>query len=136
MLLLKDSLVELYYDVTADVLSMKWPDLTGLTKSEIQHSLQKVIDTLKHYDIKKFLVDARENKVEVPEEVHKQVAYQFSIDLKSTRVEKMARIASTNLEREKRTYLVRQAINQELTFNLEYQEFNDGEAALSWLQKN
>jgi hypothetical protein len=135
MLLLKENLVELHYDVTSDLLSMKWPELTGLTISQIQHSLRKVIDTLKHYDVKHFLVDSRDNLLEVSAQEHRDVRYQFSADLRTTRVSKMARIASTNLSRGDRTHQVAREIAKDMNFNLQYQEFDDEEAALSWLRK-
>ncbi|MFC6999007.1 hypothetical protein [Rufibacter roseus] len=134
MLLLKDSLVELHYDVTTDILSMKWPDLTGLTKSEIMHSLKKVIDTLKFYDIKKFLIDSRGNRIEVPVEDHRQVVHQFGVQLLTTRVEKLARIASNDMVREDRTHKLVEEVNKEITFNMQFQEFDNEQAALAWLK--
>ncbi|WP_192820241.1 hypothetical protein [Rufibacter sp. LB8] len=134
MLLYKDSLVELQYEVATDVLSMEWPDVTGFSKSEISHYLQKVIDTLKHYDVRRYLIDSRHNKVEVTETEQKNIAYQFSTELLKTRVNKMARVVGQNTEKERRVENMRQQLVAELPFEMEYQEFTDMATALSWLK--
>ncbi|KAA3436914.1 hypothetical protein [Rufibacter hautae] len=134
MLVLKDSLVELHYDVTTDILSMGWPDLTGFALSEVNHSLKKVIDTLKHYDIKKLLIDGRQNKVEVTEKEQKQVAHQFSLDLRHTRVKKVARLASSDWDKERRSHQLSEELSHELTYSVQYQEFTDERTALAWLR--
>ncbi len=113
---------------------MAWPDLNGFALSEINHSLKKVIDTLKHYDIKKLLIDGRQNKVEVTEKEQKQVAHQFSLDLRQTRVKKVARLASMDREKERRTHLLSEELIHELTYSVQYQEFTDERTAVAWLK--
>ena len=134
MLLHKDGLIELNYDVVSDVLKVKWPDLTGFTMPEINYSLTKLIDTLRHYDIKKLLVDSRTSSVaDVSQEEYHNVLFGFAKKLMTTRLEKMARIETADRSRENVvTQTADEAVNN-LGIQYEFQNFTDEKTALRWL---
>ncbi|MBJ6118340.1 hypothetical protein JAO76_09065 [Pontibacter sp. BT310] len=136
MLLHKDGLIELKYDVVLDILSLKWPDMSGMTLPEIEFSLQKLIDTLRHYDIKNLLIDSRESKTDLDNEEHLALMLRFSEYLTSTRLKKMARLATTDLNRENIVDYAVGETNNRLGITFEIRNFADEAGALKWLREN
>lgn len=133
MLLHKDGLVELNYDVVQDILSFRWPDLSGMTMPEIDFSLKKLIDTLRHYDIKNLLVDSRQSKTDLSKDDHLALLLRFSEYLMSTRLQKMARLATSDLSRENVVdFAVEEAVNR-IGITFVFRNFTDEASALKWL---
>ncbi|WP_207431892.1 hypothetical protein [Sabulibacter ruber] len=133
MLLYKDGLLELNYEVTTDILSVRWPDLKFFSIAEIQYSLNKLVDALKHYDIKKLLIDSTSSTVEISEEEQKTIAYKFALMLQGTRVQKVARIINPDIKREQRSQKISGELTKEMTFTIQFENFPDQASALSWL---
>ena len=137
MLLHKDGLIELNYDVVSDVLKVKWPDLTGFTMPEINYSLTKLIDTLRHYDIKKVHIDSRTSSVaDISKEEYHNVLLGFAKRLMTTRLEKMARIETADRSRENVVTLTADEAVNNLGIQYEFQNFTDENTALRWLTSN
>ncbi|MER2996782.1 hypothetical protein [Pontibacter populi] len=133
MLLHKDGLIELNYDVVQDILSFRWPDLSGMTMPEIDFSLKKLIDTLRHYDIKNLLVDSRQSKTDLSKDEHLALLLRFSEYLMSTRLQKMARLATSDLSRENVVdFAVEEAVNR-IGITFVFRNFTDEASALKWL---
>ncbi|WP_162426828.1 hypothetical protein [Pontibacter pudoricolor] len=136
MLLHKDGLIELKYDVVQDILFLRWPDMSGMTMPEIEFSLKKLIDTLRHYDIKNLLIDSRESKADLDKEEHRALMLRFSEYLTSTRLKKMARLATTDLHRENVVdHAVEEATNR-LGITFEFRNFADEAGALKWIRED
>jgi hypothetical protein len=136
MLLHKDGLIELKYDVVQDILSLRWPDMSGMTMPEIDFSLKKLIDTLRHYDIKNLLVDSRESKRDLGKEEHLALMLRFSEYLTSTRLKKMARLATTDLNRENVVDYAVEEANNRLGITFEIRNFADEASALKWFRED
>ena len=136
MILHKDGLIELHYDVKNDILSVKWPDITNFIKSEVQYSFKLLIDAIRHYDVKKLLIDSRHNVVEIPDPEYKSLMLQFSQDLVATRLQKVARIVSFDANRENKVRAVTEQIRPQLKMTLQSENFGTEAEALAWLIKN
>ncbi|WP_347158848.1 hypothetical protein [Pontibacter chitinilyticus] len=136
MLLHKDGLIELNYEVATDILTVCWPDMTGFTRSEIGYALQKLIDTLKHYDIKKLLIDARSRVVELPEEEYADLMLDFSRNLLSTRLMKVARLQTLDMSREKKVERATAKVEKQVQIDIPYKSFADEVSALAWLRED
>jgi len=134
MLLHKDGLIELNYEVATDTLTVSWPDMTTFTLSEIRFALTTIIDTLKHYDIKKLLIDTRANVVEITDEAYAELMLQFSRDLTTTRLQKVARLHAVNPAHEKRVARVTKSVNEAVNLSIDFNSFTDEFSALSWLR--
>ncbi|HEY4650055.1 MAG TPA: hypothetical protein VIG72_01525, partial [Pontibacter sp.] len=136
MQLHKDGLIELNYNVASDILIMRWPDLTGFTMPEIDYAIRKIIDTLRHYDIKHLLVDSRFSTLsDLTRDEYQQVLVNFVQHLKTTRLQKLARICTPDASRE---LVIDEtadlAINQ-LAIKFHFRNFADEVAALMWLSE-
>ncbi|WP_242919956.1 hypothetical protein [Pontibacter liquoris] len=135
MLLHKDGLIELHYEVASDILTVRWPDLTGASLSEVTYSFKMLTDTLKHYDIKRLLVDSRRNTVEVPEETYLNLMTKFTHELLATRLVKFARLKATDPVREKKTEDATELVNSMIVIPIAFKNFSDEESARRWLRE-
>ncbi|MEJ8755644.1 hypothetical protein WG947_01435 [Pontibacter sp. H259] len=137
MLIHKDGLIELNYDVVNDILKVRWPDLTGFTLPEINYSLKKLIDTLRHYDIKRLFVDSQASSLtDISWEEHHTVLINFTKMLMTTRIEKMARIETKDSTREDVVAQTAEEAINELGIKFQFKNFSDEGPALKWLCEN
>ncbi|NEM97646.1 hypothetical protein [Pontibacter burrus] len=135
MLLHKDGLIELNYEVANDILSMDWPDLTGFTMPEISYSIRKLIDTLRHYDIKYLLVNSQQSNVsELTRAEYQRVLMEFVQQLMNTRLQKLARISTFDISRENVVDGIAEVALIQLGIQFEFRNFQYMEAALDWLR--
>jgi len=137
MLIHKDGLIELNYDVVNDILKVRWPDLTGLTMPEIDYSLSKLIDTLRHYNIKRLFIDSHTSSVaDISREEHHMVLLNFTKMLMTTRIEKMARIETKDKNREDVVSQTAEEAIHELGIQFQFRNFTDERSAINWLCDN
>lgn len=135
MLLHKDGLIELKYEVANDILTMDWPDLTGFTMPEINYSIRKLIDTLRHYDIKYLLVNSQQSSVsELTRTEYQRVLMNFVQQLMTTRLQKLARISTTDTSRENVVDGIAEVALVKLGIKFEFRNFQNTDAALGWLR--
>ncbi|NDK55812.1 hypothetical protein [Pontibacter fetidus] len=136
MLLHKDGLIELNYDVKWDVLSVRWPDLNGITISELEFSFAKLIDTLRHYDIKNMLIDTTASKVsEITQEQHLSLLIRFVKLVMTTRLQKLARIETADAGRENVVDIAAEEAINRLGIQFDFRNFSDEVSALEWLKQ-
>ncbi|MBB6610671.1 hypothetical protein H7F15_06455 [Pontibacter sp. Tf4] len=134
MLLHKDGLIELRYEVANDVLLMNWPDLTGITLPEIDYSIRKIIDTLRHYDIKNLLIDSRQSKLsDLSQEEYQGVLITFVQQLKTTRLQRLARISTVDSRREDVVDDTAELALKKMGIDFVFRNFAEQQAAYSWL---
>jgi hypothetical protein len=137
MILHRDGLIELRYDAATDILSVRWPDSRNASKAELQFSIAKLIDTLRHYDIKKLFIDASENVENVSDEEYREMNQKFAEDLvSSTHLQKIARIGAPNAIRQKIVEDIAGAELEKRQSKLSFREFGDEQSALEWLQQD
>src|SRR5687768_3138784 len=101
MVLHQSSLITLDYDPATDILSLDWPDVKDFLVPEVERELKVLIDTIKHYDVKKLLIDTSKADVEVNGAEYQVFLTNFANTLKDTRLQKIARVGTSNPEREK-----------------------------------
>ena len=135
MILEEDSLLNFRYDTVTQILSVRYPDLTGIPLPQIKNSLDKLYRNVVNYDIKKLLLDIRSGVRGITEAQYKDLVNEFLQHLSQTRLEKVARILPENPARE---YLVEhyaQILRQDITVNFKDQNFSSMADALAWLQE-
>jgi hypothetical protein len=131
MLLYTSSLFTLNYDPTTDILSADWPDVKDFLVPEVNREIIVLIDNIKHYDVKKLLIDTSKAKIEVSSAEYQDFIAAFAVALKSTRLQKFARIGTNNPEREK---ITEQAKNSSgISEVMEFRSFATKAEALDWL---
>ena len=133
MILEEDSLLNFNYDTNTHILSVRYPDLSGIPFSQIQNSLQKLYRNVVNYDVKKLLLDLRKGLRGLTETQYRELTNDFLKQLSQTRLEKIARILPDNPARE---YLVEhyaQVLRQDIIVNFVDQSFSNRAEALAWL---
>ncbi|MFC5272356.1 hypothetical protein [Adhaeribacter terreus] len=135
MILEKDSLFDFNYDTKTHILSVKYPDLTGIPLSQIRNSLDKLCRNVVNYDVKKLLLDIRSGVKGVTETQYKELVNEFLKQLSHTRLEKIARILPDNPARQ---YLVQhyaQILQKDISVRFKDRSFSNKAEALAWLEK-
>ena len=131
MLLYQSSLFILDYDPATDILSLDWPDVKEFLVPAASQEVSVLIDSIKHYDVKKLLIDTSKAKVDVASSEYQKFISEFAQDLKSTRLQKFARVATTDPEREKMAEIARQTTN--INETIEFRNFASKDEARAWL---
>ena len=131
MVLHQSSLITLDYEPASDILSLDWPDVKDFLVPEIERELKVLVDTIKHYDVKKLLIDTSKAQVEVNDAAYQAFLSTFANTLKDTRLQKLARVGTSNPEREKITEQAKEASRIDQV--MEFQNFNSKTEALAWL---
>ena len=133
MILEEDSLLNFNYNVATHILSVRYPDMTGISIPQIKNSLDKLHRNVVNYDIKKLLLDLRYGLRGLTESQYRELTNEFLQQLSTTRLEKIARILPDNPARE---YLVEhyaEVLRQDITVNFEDQSFSNTAEAVAWL---
>jgi hypothetical protein len=132
MILYQSGLIKLDYDPAVDILFVEWPDFQVYTLSDVRMAINTLVETVRIYDIKKLLVDSSRTVIEVNEEEYRAVMADFARALMTTRLQKMARIMTSDPERESRV----NAVKEEVKLSVAFQNFTDRAVAIEWLKSN
>jgi len=132
MILYDNSVVRLNYNPATDILDVDCPDFHPLMMTEVKEAFNIIVDTVKHYDVKKLVIDSSKAIIDTSEQEHKEVLVKFARDLMKTRLQKFARVSSNDSIRESRVGEAKDAS----MFNITYQNFSNKAEALAWLSKS
>jgi hypothetical protein len=131
MILYQSSLITLEYDPATDILSVNWPDVQEVYIPALEKEANVLVETIKHYDVKKLLIDSSKAAVEVDEEAYQSFLVSFAHELMKTRLRKVARIGTTDQTREK---LVNQTSEvTQISQAMAFQVFDNKSKAQAWL---
>ncbi|MDB5264068.1 MAG: hypothetical protein JWQ14_3351 [Adhaeribacter sp.] len=133
MILHKDGLIELRYEIKTDVLYVKWPDLTDTPVQAIEYSFTKLIQTINNYYITKLIIDSKNTVSEMKDENYRIISMRLGQALLGTGLKKIARVISDSKERETNVQDVTKEMQSQGKFNLNSKEFTDIENAVSWI---
>lgn len=133
MILHKNSLIKLEYDPATDILQVDYPDLHTHLLPEIRHSIDILVDAVKNYDIKRLLLDSTKTTVSVNPEQGREIATYLAAGLQKTRIQKVARLASLNIEVENSAQNNIKHISQTAVLPFQLRNFTDRTEALAWL---
>lgn len=126
-------IITLDYEPATDVLVTSMPDVRQYGLSEVSVSLGIIVSNIRNYDIKKLLLDASQSVVAVESESYSAVVKKFTLDLMSTRLQKLARVSTTDVLREAPTARIASEVRQELRPTIEHRNFTSPIEALAWL---
>ncbi|GHA65315.1 hypothetical protein [Pontibacter akesuensis] len=131
-MLIENNFIRLEYDPTKDILYFQWPDFYEYAVPELRYILKNVTDTIKSYDIKYLIIDARSSVIALSDTEYADVTTEFSKDIASTRLIKSARIIGDVTAREQQV----QAIRAKAGMTLETRSFHLPEEAVAWFQSD
>jgi uncharacterized protein YqgV (UPF0045/DUF77 family) len=129
MIVFQNSLIILNYTPDTDILSVDWPDFEPYEMVELKESLNKIIEILKSYDVKNLLIDASKARINMNDKEYFAVISEFAAKLRDTRMQRVARVMSSDPERERNVNIVR----QENVLSYYFQDFKSRADALRWL---
>lgn len=129
-MIIPNKLIKLDYDPTKDILFVEWPDFNYFSLAELHQILNNIVETIRHYDINYLMIDARTTVVSIKESDYNIIALNFAQELMKTRVKKVARLSTTDVNREKQVASLK--IKSGLTVDLE--SFETVDEALEWFQ--
>jgi DNA replicative helicase MCM subunit Mcm2 (Cdc46/Mcm family) len=130
MILYESLLINLDYNPETDILFVKWPDEKNISMSELSRTLEIISDTLRHYDIKKMLLDASHATLPVSDPAYRETMVKFLKDVFQTRLEKFARLVSADKLRET---MIHELIDV-TGFTIRFKSFKTKAEALVWLK--
>ena len=133
MILEKDSLLEFDYDTNTHILSVSYPDLTGIPMAQIENSLDKLYRNVVNYDVQKLLLDLRHGLRGITETQYRELTNKFLQQLSQTRLEKIARILPANPAREYFVEHYAEILREDITVDFKDKSFSNRAEALAWL---
>ncbi|GAB3538070.1 hypothetical protein GCM10027443_32250 [Pontibacter brevis] len=134
MVLFDNSLIKLDYEPATDILAVEYPDLHDFLLSEIKRSIDTLIDTIKHYDVKRLLLDSTRTVISVSDEESREIALYLTAGLMRTRVQKVARVQSASADVEATAEGNIRHIRQSFALPFEVQNFTAKADAVAWLK--
>jgi hypothetical protein len=130
---LYNGIITLDYNPSTDVLVTSMPDIKQFGLSEVSFCLGLIVDSIRNYDIKNLLLDSSKSVIEVEDEAYKTITTKFSKELMTTRLKKIARVATTDNNREKKSAKLSAEIKQELNLPVVFANFTSQTEAMLWL---
>lgn len=135
MLLNQNGLIEMRYNASSDILTVKWPDIRGFALSEVVYSFELMRNAISHYDIKKLLIDSSKNAVEVSPESYLAIMKDLVYELSGTRLQKIARLGALNQAKETKLGFFSSLLSKEKLKDIRYSNFYEAAEALTWLEQ-
>lgn len=128
-MIIPNKFLKLDYNPTHDILFVDWPNMHDYTLPEVSYIIDEVLEAVRSYDIKRILADTRQSQVTVPLEEYTNVVNQLALQLATTRLQKFAKLQTTDLRRE--------AISSNAAAlvigSIAYRSFASKEEAIDWL---
>ena len=131
MIIFKNNFLKLDYNPATDILLVDMPTVDNVTLPEVEGALDVIVEHVRNYDVKKLLVDARKTRVEGNQESYAALVAEFSRQLMTTRLQKLARIVSTSEVRESAV----KKVYEEKKLPLEFRSFIEIGPAVEWLME-
>lgn len=129
--ILHDKIIRLDYNPATDILETSMPDVTRFMLPEVEMCLDVIVSNIRNYDIKKLLLDSTNSVVDIDEDddAYKTIAMKFGMALMGTRLNKIARVESSDMKREAKSAEVRKHAN----LPMEFRNFSNRTDAMNWL---
>lgn len=124
------NLIQMQYEPRTDTLSVEWPCFSTVTTvPELQHILDQLLQTVRHYDVHRLLLDARHAIPVLYDQEQMDTVLGFLHQLRGTRVRKVARVVENTFLRDTQ----QRQIAAEAEQAYQFQTFSDIDVALGWL---
>jgi len=133
MIISNNGLINLDYTPATDILAVELPDIRKFSISEVERSLELVVEAITSYDIKKLFLDSSKAVIEVDDEEYRSVIMKFSRQLLATRLQKLARVGSQVAAQEERAARLADEITQRGALPVQFQNFSTKAEATNWL---
>lgn len=132
MVLYDNSLIRLNYNPATDILDVDCPDFHPLIMADVKEAFNIIVDTVKHYDVKRLVIDSSKAVIDTSDREHREVMVKFARDLMGTRLQKLARVGTQDTLRETSVSKAK----EDAAFSIAFQNFSDKAAAVAWLSRS
>lgn len=132
MILFESSLIRLDYAPATDILTADLSATYEFYYLEVREALNTLVDTARHYHVKRILMDSRKRIVQIEEEKYAALMREFMLALQNTRLQKLARLHTGITSREN----IAKALQEASQFPFTLTTFTTKEQALLWLKKD
>lgn len=132
-MVLHSGIIDLEYNPTTDILETTMPSVSHFGLSEVKFCLDLIIGAVTNYDIKKLLLDSTNSDIEMEDEAYQKIARNFGIALMKTRVQKVARIGTSDKVREEKSKQVTTQMKAEFNLPVQFKTFANRKQAHAWL---
>jgi len=136
MILFESSIIKLDYNPATDILDVSYPDLHAYFLSEIKNTIDIMIEMIKNYDVKKLILDSSKTVISVSEEESREMAAFLASGLMKTRIQKVARVQSTNVGVETTAQRNIRHIKESGALPFQVQNFNSKADAINWMKNS
>ncbi|WP_207431884.1 hypothetical protein [Sabulibacter ruber] len=134
MILYQNGLIELEYNPSTDVLQVALPNAHHIGINELQRCLDTIADYIQSYDVKKLLLDSSNSVIyALDEDSYRRIVSKFFSDLKKTRLQRFARIGTSNHSHETRSANITSTMSLELLSSFALETFPNQNIAMRWL---
>jgi hypothetical protein len=127
-------IITLDYNPVTDVLVSEMPNPKQFGLSEVSFCLGLIVENVRNYDIKNLLLDSSKSTVDLEDEAYKAISIQFAKDLFSTRLQRIARVSTTDASREEKAAKLTTELKQELKLPMQFKNFTSQAEAMQWLR--
>ncbi|WP_299823730.1 hypothetical protein [uncultured Pontibacter sp.] len=128
-MIIPNKFIKLEYNPATDVLWVEWPNIDEESVPELQFILSELLGTIRNYDVKKVLADSTKSVLSLADETYNAIVEQLVLDLRTTRLQKFARLTIGEGSREVAANKAADALKDKF----EMRNFNNLNDALEWL---
>ena len=136
MVIYSDSLIHLDFDPKTDILKVNWPDLIEEPMLIVRPTINKILDSIKYFNVSKLLIDTKDTDTNIREEDFRKLSQEFVAALATSNLKKLARIIYAEPIREVRARILIEELSVRLGNEFISQEFTDKNKALAWLESD
>ncbi|NEM97699.1 hypothetical protein [Pontibacter burrus] len=134
MILLENSLFKLHYNPVTDILEATYPDFYDFLFTEIKDHMDKMVEIIHNYDIKRVLLNLTSSILSVNHEQNLALSSQLLLGIEKTRVEKLARLEAENDAGETSMYYSIEHLLRTENPPFQVKVFSTRDEALNWLK--
>lgn len=124
---------ELEYDPSSDIIFMALPDMQAQELSEARMCFEILEEHIRNYHVGNLLLDSSKAAIGVGEAEYNRLIYHVSMNLKKTRLKKVARVVSVNANSEDWAVRVQGEVLKREPSSYQIRNFRSRELALEWL---
>ncbi|WP_128396952.1 hypothetical protein [Botryobacter ruber] len=112
-----------------------YPDLQDFLLVEIINATDKLVETVKTYNVKRILIDSSKTAVPAGNAEGREISLTLALGLMKTHVQKIARVESFSADVEATVQSHISYINQTIYIPFLFKNFTDKAEALEWLKR-
>ncbi|WP_162056461.1 hypothetical protein [Pontibacter pamirensis] len=135
VLLYADELVELEHAAIDDILFAELKETRPLPAPEFKRVIMSVVTGAREHQVKKMLLDFSKNALDMTGMEYRSIMAQLTVGLMRSPAQKVARMATTDMEREQLFRSVCDEIHVAIKQPIEFLSFGDRAEALQWLKR-